>query len=83
MSDTNTMELEIMTIGGINCYEQDGMVYLNLEAVARGLGIKAGLSSATIYKILDNGYCTTKTMHKIAKALKTPVFTLTNTEEQE
>lgn len=50
---------------------------------ARELGIKAGLSSATIYKILDNGYCTTKTMHKIAKALKTPVSTLTSTEEQE
>ena len=38
MSNTNTMELEIMTIGGIDCYEQDDTVYLNLEAVARGLG---------------------------------------------
>ena len=29
---------EIMTISGVNCYEKDGTVYLNLEAVARGLG---------------------------------------------
>ena len=48
---------------------------------ARELGIKAGLGRATIYKILENGYCTTKTMHKIAKALKTPVSTLTNVED--
>ena len=27
-----------MTISGINCYEKDGTAYLNLEAVARGLG---------------------------------------------
>jgi len=32
------MNNEIMTIGGINCYEKDGTAYLNLEAVARGLG---------------------------------------------
>lgn len=48
---------------------------------ARKLGIKAGIGRATIYKILENGYCTTKTMHKIAKALKTPVSTLTNMGE--
>lgn len=29
---------DIMTIGGIDCYEKDGTAYLNLEAVARGLG---------------------------------------------
>lgn len=29
---------EIMTISGIDCYEQDGTAYLKLEAVARGLG---------------------------------------------
>lgn len=28
----------IMTIQGINCYEENGVAYLNLEAVARGLG---------------------------------------------
>lgn len=28
----------IMTIGGVSCYEKDGMAWLNLEAVARGLG---------------------------------------------
>lgn len=32
------MNNEIMTISGINCYEKDGTAYLNLEAVARGLG---------------------------------------------
>ena len=31
-------ELEIMTIKGIDCYEKDGVVYLDLEACARGLG---------------------------------------------
>lgn len=29
---------EIMTIGGVSCYEKDGVAWLNLEAVARGLG---------------------------------------------
>lgn len=29
---------EIMTIGGVSCYEKDGTAYLSLEAVARGLG---------------------------------------------
>lgn len=32
------MNNEIMTISGIPCYEKDGTAYLNLEAVARGLG---------------------------------------------
>lgn len=29
---------EIVTISGIDCYERDGVAYLKLEAVARGLG---------------------------------------------
>lgn len=29
---------EIMTISGVSCYEKNGTAYLNLEAVARGLG---------------------------------------------
>ena len=29
---------EIMTIGGIDCYEENGKAYLKLETVARGLG---------------------------------------------
>ena len=29
---------EIVTIGGIDCYEENGTAYLKLEAVARGLG---------------------------------------------
>ena len=32
-------ELQIVNIKGIDCYEQDGTVYLRLEAVARGLDI--------------------------------------------
>lgn len=32
------MNNEIMNISGIRCYEKDGTAYLNLEAVARGLG---------------------------------------------
>lgn len=32
------MNNEIMTISGIPCYEKNGIAYLNLEAVARGLG---------------------------------------------
>ena len=31
-------ELQILNIGGVECYEKDGMAYLKLEAVARGLG---------------------------------------------
>lgn len=33
-----TEENKIMTIEGIQCYEKNGTAYLNLEAVARGLG---------------------------------------------
>lgn len=32
------MSNEIMIINGVSCYEKDGIAYLNLEAVARGLG---------------------------------------------
>ena len=31
-------ELQIVNIKGIDCYEKDGVAYLKLEAVARGLG---------------------------------------------
>lgn len=31
-------KMEVFNIGGVECYEKDGTVYLNLEAVARGLG---------------------------------------------
>lgn len=31
-------ELQILNIGGIECYEKDGTAYLKLETVARGLG---------------------------------------------
>ena len=36
-----TFEVEkpkIMNLDGIECYEKDGVVYLKLETVARGLG---------------------------------------------
>lgn len=29
---------EIVTIGGLDCYEENGTAYLKLETVARGLG---------------------------------------------
>ena len=32
------MSNKIMNISGVDCYEKDGTAYLNLEAVARGLG---------------------------------------------
>lgn len=32
------MSNEIMNINGVDCYEKNGTAYLNLEAVARGLG---------------------------------------------
>lgn len=32
------MPNEIMNISGVDCYEKDGTAYLDLEAVARGLG---------------------------------------------
>ena len=31
-------DLQIINIGGVKCYEKDGTAYLELEAVARGLG---------------------------------------------
>lgn len=31
-------KLEFLNVSGIGCYEKDGVVYLKLEAVARGLG---------------------------------------------
>ena len=31
-------KLQIANISGVQCYEKDGMAYLKLEAVARGLG---------------------------------------------
>lgn len=31
-------EIQIINVNGIDCYEKDGTAYLNLEAVARGLG---------------------------------------------
>lgn len=30
--------VQILNISGVDCYEKDGMAYLKLEAVARGLG---------------------------------------------
>ena len=53
--------LSIMTIGGVNCYEKDGVAYLNLEAVARGLGFTTVAASGnevirwnTVYRYLED-----------------------------
>lgn len=32
-------KLEVLNVSGIDCYEKDGIVYLKLEDVARGLGL--------------------------------------------
>lgn len=32
------MNLQVINVSGIDCYEKDGVVYLKLETVARGLG---------------------------------------------
>lgn len=42
--------MDIITIQGINCYEKNGVAYLNLEAVARGLGFtQTQIKSGTEY----------------------------------
>lgn len=41
---------ELMEIGGIKCFEKDGVAYLELEAVARGLGFtKMEVKNGTEY----------------------------------
>ena len=42
---------EIMNISGIECYEKDGIAYLKLEAVARGLGF-----TKTDVKFSESGF---------------------------
>ena len=59
-------DLSIMTINGVNCYEENGTAYLNLEAVARGLGFTTVAASGnevvrwnTVHKYLvDLGVAT-------------------------
>jgi len=50
---------EIMNISGVECYEKDGVAYLKLETVARGLGFTTVAASGnevvrwnTVYKYL-------------------------------
>lgn len=54
-------ELKIMTIKGIECYEKDGIAYLNTEACARGLGFTTVAASGnevvrwnTVHKYLSD-----------------------------
>ena len=50
---------DIITISGVSCYEKDGTAYLNLEAVARGLGftqIKNGVEYVKWERV--SGYLT-------------------------
>lgn len=42
---------EIMNISGIECFEKDGIAYLKLEAVARGLGF-----TKTDVKFSESGF---------------------------
>ena len=51
---------EIMNIQGIPCYEKDGVAYLNLETVARGLGFtkKADSGNEVVNWTRVRGYLT-------------------------
>lgn len=47
-------ELQILTVQGIDCYEQDGTVFLKLEHVARGLDItKTDKKNGSEYKRIN------------------------------
>ena len=53
------MENGILNIHGVDCYEKDGIVYLRLETVARGLGftqIKNGVEYVKWERV--SGYLT-------------------------
>lgn len=48
--DDTMEELQILNIGGIDCYEKDGTAYLRLDTVARGLGFtKTEIKNGTEY----------------------------------
>ena len=52
---------EIMSIQGIPCYEKDGMAYLNLETVARGLGfIKVDKKDGVEYERVNKQFMRTQ-----------------------
>nr|DAH86078.1 MAG TPA: hypothetical protein [Caudoviricetes sp.] len=52
---------EIMTIQGIPCYEKDGIAYLNLETVARGLGfIKVDKKDGVEYERVNKQFMKTQ-----------------------
>lgn len=62
-------ELQILTIDGVSCYEEDGTAYLKLEDVARGLGFTQ-MKSVTQYVRWDRieGYlCEMGFPHKWGK----------------
>lgn len=62
-------ELQILTIDGVSCYEEDGTAYLKLENVARGLGFTQ-MKSGTEYVRWDRieGYlCEMGFPHKWGK----------------
>lgn len=52
---------EIMSIQGIPCYEKDGVAYLNLETVARGLGfIKVDKKDSVEYERVNKQFMKTQ-----------------------
>lgn len=52
---------EIMTIQGIPCYEKDGVAYLNLETVARGLGfVKVDKKDGVEYERVNKQFMRTQ-----------------------
>ena len=38
MREQKTTNVEVFNIDGLECFEKDGVAYLKLETVARGLG---------------------------------------------
>jgi len=49
-----TNEMQVENIQGIECYEQNGVAYLKLDAVARGLDItKTDIKNGTEYKRIN------------------------------
>lgn len=49
---------DIINVNGVSCYEKDGVAYLNLEAVARGLGFTQTAKSGNEVVLWErvNGY---------------------------
>lgn len=76
---------EIMNIGGVDCYEKDGVAYLKLEQVARGLGftrekngseyvmwdrVKKYISEFGFHTSVENGFIPENIFYRLAMKAK-------------